>query len=93
MDVDVYWKELDRGVKGNKKKIFLSKQKNIIFAYIIFCCMFLPDYCLFCGFPRSAVNCESLVFSFRSILMKFGFSKGVEDTCERKRRKIKFFCC
>lgn len=27
MDVDVYWKELDRGVKGNKKKIFLSKQK------------------------------------------------------------------
>ncbi len=36
MDVDVYWKELDRGVKGNKKKIFLSKQKNIIFAYIIF---------------------------------------------------------
>lgn len=37
MDVDVYWKELDRGVKGNKKKIFLCQnKKNIIFAYVIF---------------------------------------------------------
>lgn len=51
--------------------------------------MFLPDYCLFCGFvfPRSEVKRESLVFSFRSILMKFGFSKGVEDTCERKKKE------
>ncbi len=73
MDVDVYWKELDRWVKGKKKKLFLSKQKNIIFAYIIFVvCFAWLLFVLWICYPQ---KCSELwffffFFFFCSILMK-----------------------
>lgn len=86
------WTWTCAGLRGEedireKKKLFLCQNKNIYiynFCLYYFCCPFLPDYCLFCGFfsPRSAVNCE---FFFRSSLI---FSK-ILGFLERLRTFVK----